>query len=124
VVVALLRHRTGASIAGLVVRFSSVASLALLCVVVAGAAMTLLIIDDLDDLTDTVWGRRLTVKLIGVGIATLIGAYHHFVTVARLAAPGGATHVELARARTTLVVEALALAFVVVATGMLVNGSI
>ena len=90
-------------------RFSSVATGALACVAVAGGVMTLLIIDDVDDLTDTVWGRRLTVKLIGVGVATLIGAYHHVVTVPRLAAPEGAGAIELARARTTLVLEALAL---------------
>jgi hypothetical protein len=64
------------------------------------------------------------VKLIGVAAATLIGAYHHFVTVPRLAAPDGGSAIELARARTTLVLEALALAFVVVATAMLVNGPI
>ena len=124
VVVAVMRHRTGTSITDLVVRFSSVATGALVAVAVAGGAMTLLIIDDVDDLTDTVWGRRLTVKLIGVGAATLLGAFHHFVTVPRLAAPEGASTIELARARTTLVLEALALAFVVVATAMLVNGSI
>lgn len=124
VVVAVIRHRTGTSIADLVVRFSSVATGALACVAVAGGAMTLMIIDDVDDLTDTVWGRRLTVKLIGVSVATLLGAYHHFVTVPRLAAPDGGSLIELARARTTLVLEALALAFVVVATAMLVNGPI
>ncbi len=124
VVVAALRHRTGDSIAELVVRFSSVATAALLAVVVAGATMAWMILDDFDELTSTVWGRRLTIKVVAVGVATLIGAYHHFVTVPRLAAPGGATQAELARARTTLVIEALALAFVVVATGMLVNGSI
>lgn len=123
-VVAALRHRTGPSIAGLVLRFSSVATVAILCVAVAGAAMTLLIIDDVDDLTDSVWGRRLIVKLVAVGIALVIGAYHHFVTVPRLAAPGGATLLELARARTTLAVEALVLAFVVVAAALLVNGAI
>lgn len=124
VVVAVMRHRTGTSIADLVVRFSSVATGALACVAIAGGVMTLLIIDGVDDLTDTVWGRRLTVKLIGVAAATLIGAYHHFVTVPRLAAPDGGSAIELARARTTLVLEALALAFVVVATAMLVNGPI
>lgn len=124
VTVAVLRHRTGGTIAELVVRFSSVATVALAAVTVAGVAMTLLIIDDLDDLTDTVWGQRLTIKVAAVGVATAIGAYHHLVTVRRLDAADPPDTATIERARTTLVVEALVLAFVVVATGMLVNGEI
>lgn len=123
VAVAALRHRGGGSIAELIVRFSSVATVALAAVAGAGGVMALLILDDVAELTGTVWGRRLTVKLVAVGVATLLGAYHHLVTVRRLDRPGGPDPVELARARTTLVVEAMVLAFVVLATGFLVNGS-
>jgi copper transport protein len=124
VAVAVLRHRarTG-SIAELVVRFSSVATVALAAVAIAGTLMAVLILDEVDDLTDTVWGRRLTIKVAAVGVAAAIGAYHHLVTVRRLDQPGGVDAAELARVRTTLAIEALALGFVVIASGMLVNGS-
>lgn len=124
VAVAVLRHRgrTG-SIAELVVRFSSVATVALAAVAIAGTLMAALILDGVDDLTDTVWGRRLTIKVAAVGVAAAIGAYHHLVTVRRLDQPGGVDAAELARVRTTLTIEALVLGFVVIASGMLVNGS-
>jgi len=124
VVVAGLRHRTGVSIAELVVRFSSLATVALVAVALAGVVMAGLIVDDVGDLTSTVWGRRLVIKVVAVGVAAMIGGYHHFVIVRRLDRHDVPAEVELARARTTLVVEAIALVFVVIATGMLVNGSI
>ena len=123
VVVAAMRHRSGGDAAELVVRFSSLATGALAAVTVAGATMAWFILDGVDDLTGTVWGRRLIVKLAAVAIATAIGAYHHFVTVPRLES-GAATHADVARVRTTIVVEAIVLTFVVVATGFLVEGSI
>ncbi len=124
VAVAVLRHRgRSGSIAELVVRFSSVATVALAAVTIAGTLMAVLILDGVDDLTDTVWGRRLTIKVAAVGVAAAIGAYHHLVTVRRLDQPGGVDAAELARVRTTLTIEALALGFVVIASGMLVNGS-
>jgi copper transport protein len=124
VAVAVLRHRaqTG-SIAELVVRFSSVATVALAAVAAAGALMAVLVLDDVDELTDTVWGQRLTIKVAAVGVAAALGAYHHLVTVRRLDRPGGVDAAELARVRTTLTIEAIALVFVVIASGLLVNGS-
>jgi copper transport protein len=123
VALAVLRHRTGTSIAEAVVRFSSVATAALAAVAVAGSVMAVIILDSVDELTDTVWGRQFTIKLVAVGVATALGGYHHLVTVRRLDGPGSLDPAELARARTTLVVEALALAFVLVATSFLVNAS-
>lgn len=124
VAVAAIRHRAGGRDASeLIVRFSSVATVALASVVAAGSLMAWFILDGFGDLTSTVWGQRLTIKIVAVGVATVIGAYHHFVTVPRLAS-GRATAADVARARTTIVVEAIVLSFVVVATTFLVNGSI
>ena len=124
VVVAAIRHRNGGGdIAELIVRFSSVATAALVAVTAAGSLMAWFILDSFDELTTTVWGQRFTIKIVAVGIAVAIGAYHHFVTVVRLES-GRATAAEIARARTTIVVEAIVLSFVVIATTFLVNGSI
>lgn len=124
VTVAAIRHRAGGGDASdLIVRFSSVATLALVSVAGAGSLMAWFVLDGFGDLTGTVWGQRLTIKLVAVGVATAIGAYHHFVTVPRLAS-GRASAADIARARTTIVVEAIVLAFVAVATTFLVNGSI
>ncbi len=124
VAVAVIRHRgRSGSIAELVVRFSSVATVALAAVAIAGGLMAVLILDDVDDLTGTVWGQRLTIKVAAVGVAAAVGAYHHLVTVRRLDRPEGVDAAEMARVRTTLTIEALALGFVVIASGLLVNGS-
>lgn len=122
VVVMLTRRRRGGTVADLVVRFAPVATVSLVAVVVAGAVMAAFIVDDLDDLTGTVWGRRLIIKLIAVAVAAAFGTYHHVVTVGRLDDPETSARA-IARARTTLVVEAIVLAFVVAATGYLVNGA-
>jgi copper transport protein len=122
VIVMIARRRSGGTVADLVVRFSPVATAALVAVAVAGGVMAAFIVDGVDDLTGTVWGRRLIVKLVAVAGAAVLGAYHHLVTTRRLAVPDTSGRV-LARARTTLVIEALMLAFVVIATGYLVNGA-
>jgi copper transport protein len=124
IVVAVLRHRTRESFADHVVRYSSVATTALVVAAAAGVAMSLMIVDDPDQLTGTEWGRRLLVKLVAVVVAAAIGAYHHFVTVPRFAAGQPVTPRALIEVRTTLVIEALVLGFVVVASVLLVNGVI
>lgn len=124
VIVAVLRHRHRQPFVDQVVGYSSVATVALVAVAVAGAAMALMVLDDVDQLRDTEWGQRLIIKLAAVAVATAIGAYHHLVTVPRLTAGGEVTPHVVANIRTTLVVEALVLAFVVVASVLLVNGTI
>lgn len=124
VAVAVHRQRAGDDdpIGLLVVRFSSVATVALTVAAAAGVAMSLMIADGLDGYIDTEWGRRLIVKLVAVAVAAGLGAYNHIALVPRLA-------IDLAdpdlarRARTTLVVEAMVLAFVGLATVSLVHGS-
>ncbi|MDJ0769303.1 MAG: CopD family protein [Ilumatobacter sp.] len=118
-----LRRRADGSAAPLIVRFSSVATGALILVAVAGGLMTLMIVDGLGELTDTDWGRRLLLKTGAIGIAVAIGAYNHFVVVPALDRhPDGSTAM-VARSRATLMVEATVLVLVVVLTVLLAGAS-
>ncbi len=122
VVLAMIRGRSGSPSASLVVRFSSVATVALVAVALAGGGMSLMIIDGLGDYTGTEWGRVLLLKLGATGVAVAIGAYNHFAVVPALVAdPNGAAIAR--RARTAITIEALVLLFVVVATVFLVEAS-
>ncbi len=126
VTIAGFRHREPIEdhpVGDLLIRFSSVATLALIAVVAAGVAMTAMIIDSPGDLTDTTWGRRLIVKVIGVALAAMIGGYHHVRVVPGLVDEVGGVTLDR-RARTTLAIELMAMLFVVVATVSLVNGTI
>ena len=121
VLVGALRRRTG-SLGPLLVRFSRVATVALAAVFLAGVAMGVMIVDGFGDLTGTEWGRRLLVKTAAVGVAALLGAYHHFVVTPRLAA-GGDVAVER-NLRRTITLEAIVLAFAVVMGTLLTRSSI
>lgn len=113
------RRAEPTGIAGLVVRFSGVATVSLIAVTVAGLVMTWLIVDGFGDVTGTTWGRVLLVKLAAVAAATAIGAYHHLRLVPALDArpDDPALHRELRR---TLTVEALLFVAVAVITAVLV----
>lgn len=120
-ILALLRR--GTSIAPVIVRFSPVASVALVVVALAGSLMTLMVIDGIGDLTGTEWGRLLLVKVAAVGVTALVGAYNHFVVVPALeVAPSDGAMV--ARARSTVVVETALLTLVVAVTVFLTSASI
>ncbi len=84
IIVGLLRRPTRVSTAPVIIRFSSIATVALIVVAVAGALMTLFVIDGFGDLTGTDWGRLLLLKTAAVGVAVAIGAYNHFVVVPAL----------------------------------------
>lgn len=119
--VVVARARRGrSSMAPLIIRFSSVATVALVAVAVAGAGMTWLIADGLGDLTGTPWGRRLLAKLALVGVAAAVGGYNHFVVVPKLRHGDAAAE---AIARTTLRTEAVVLGAAVVATVLVVRAS-
>lgn len=122
-VVAWTRRATGSSIVALVVRFSTVASAALILAALAGSLMALMIIDGFGDLTGTEWGRLLLVKVVAVSVAAAIGGYNHFVVVPALERAGSTTRLA-AIARNTVTAEAFVLAFVVALTGLLTVASI
>lgn len=124
VVVGAHRRRRGIAdpVSPLVVRFSAVATLALPVVVVAGAGMALMILDDPGELTGSPWGRRLIIKTSAVTVAIAVGAYNHFVIVPRLDRDG-ADRVVGVRSRRTLAVEGIVLLFVAGVTAFLTTAS-
>jgi copper transport protein len=119
------RHRAGrpGDAVGLVVRFSSVAALALAGVVVAGVVMAIAILDTPGDLTSTEWGQVLLLKTAAAAVAMGIGAYNHGVLRPALELhPGDAV---LQRSiRSTVTAEAIVLAFVVAVTAWLVAAAV
>jgi copper transport protein len=123
VLVAWSRRRSeGPPVSALIVRFSAVATVALVVVAAAGVGMTYMIIDGFGDLTGTEWGRRLIVKTIAVGVAAGIGGYNHFWVVPALEADPDDAHVAR-RARAAITTEAIVLVVVVVVTAFLVRAS-
>ncbi len=116
------RHRPAGALE-LVVRFSSVASVALGAVVVAGLVMAVSILDSFGELTSTQWGQTLLLKSAAAGIAMLAGAYNHFRLMPALeASPDDAAIHDSVRA--TVTAEAIMLGFVVVVTAWLVAAAI
>lgn len=106
----------------MVVQFSAIATLALLVVALAGAAMSLMIVDSASDYVDTEWGRRLIVKVVAVAVAGAIGGYNQWVIVPRLAVDAGDPAMTR-RVAATLAIEAAVLALVAVLTVLLVTAS-
>jgi len=121
VVVGLLRRSRRHSTAPDIIRFSSLATIALIVVTLAGALMTVFVIDGFDDLTGTDWGRILLVKVGAVGVTVAIGAYNHFVVVPALERSDESDMTK--RARSTITVEAAVLALVVALTVFLTTAS-
>lgn len=118
------RHRAGVALeAGpMAVRFSRVASVSLVAVALAGAALAWSILDSPGELVSTSWGRLLILKLAIVGVAAAMGAYNHFVVIPDLEAnekdPNASDHL-----RRVTRVEAVALVFVIGVTAVLVGAA-
>lgn len=102
--------------------FSTIATGALVAVSIAGAVLTLIVLDDLGDLTGTEWGRQLILKVVLVAVTAAFGSYNHFVTLPALdAAPHDQRIAQ--RARISVSVEVVVLVAVVIATGLLATAS-
>ena len=104
-----------------IVSFSRLATVALGAVFVAGVAMTSMVLDDPGQLTGTEWGRRLLVKVGAVGVAALIGAFHHRNVVPRFEAGDPAV---VRVAGRSVLLEAAVLVLVVVLSALLTRSSI
>ena len=119
--VLVTRHRRDEPIrsAELIVRFSSIAAVALAAVVLAGALMAVFVLDSPGDLTSTEWGKTLLLKTAAVGLAALGGAYNHFRLRPQLEAAPDDIPLD-AEFRSTLIAEAILLTFVVITTAWLV----
>ena len=113
------RTATPTCVAELVVRFSRIATVALLAVVAAGGLMAVFVLDSFSELTGTPWGQTLLLKTAAVGIAALGGAYNHFRLLPALEADSESPDL-LIRLRSTVTAEAIVLVFVVVVTAWLV----
>lgn len=119
--VAWTRHRrelrTG--LAAMVVRFSSIASVALVAVIVAGLLMTWMILESPGDLFGTRWGQVLLAKIAVVSVAAGLGGYNHFRLRPRLEQrpDDPAVAKEL---RTTLSIESIVFVVVIALTAVLV----
>ena len=107
----------------LVVRFSSVATVAIGAVVAAGVVMAFLIADSFSDLTGTEWGQTLLLKTAAASVAMAFGAWNHFRLLPALEArPDDAALQHTARS--TVTAEAIVLVFVVATTASLVAAAI
>jgi len=115
------RHRRGddTRIVDLVVRFSSIATVALAAVAVAGLVLAVFVLDGFGELTGTEWGRMLILKTAGVALAASLGAYNHFrLRPAIVASPDDVA--VRSTLRSVLTAEAILLSFVVIVTCWLV----
>ncbi|MCB0995871.1 MAG: copper resistance protein CopC/CopD [Acidimicrobiales bacterium] len=118
------RHRHGRRLRALhlALRFSVVATIALVAVAVAGLALTVIVLDSPSGLWSTQWGRTLLVKTVLVAFAAAGGAYNHRVLIPELSATPD-DPVLVARFRTVVTFEAVALAAVVAATAVLMGAA-
>ena len=106
----------------LAVRFSVVATIALVAAGIAGISLSAIILDSPSQLWSTSWGQLLLVKVALVAIAASCGAYNHRVIVPELkrsAADAAVAH----RFRNVITLEAIALLAVTVTTALLIGAS-
>ncbi|HEX6221143.1 MAG TPA: CopD family protein [Acidimicrobiia bacterium] len=106
-----------------IVRFSTVATVAIVAVAAAGAGMSFLIVDSISDYYTTTWGKLLLVKVGLVVLAGGFGAYNHYVVVPALEVDASDT-VMLARARSTISAEVVLLFLVALVTVFLAGASV
>lgn len=109
--------------AEMVVRFSGVATIALVAVVAAGGLMALMVLDSFGELTGTEWGRLLLLKSAVVALAACGGAYNHFRLRPALEARPDDERLAL-ELRGVITAEAIVLTFVVVVTAWLVEAAV
>lgn len=116
----LARHPDAAARDRTVGRFARWAAAAVVGVAVAGAALAVTHLPSIDATWRTGYGQLLLGKLVVVGVLALLGARNHFRVVPRVAA--GDQHA-VATLRTTVRVEVLLAAAVLVLTAVLVGTS-
>lgn len=118
------RHRHGRQLRALqlAIRFSVVATLALVAVGVAGAALTVIVLDSPSELWATQWGRTLIAKTMFVAAAAAAGGYNHHVLIPQLQATPD-DPVLAHRFRTIVTGEALALTAVLATTALLMGAA-
>jgi len=106
----------------LAVRFSVVATVALVAAGIAGVVLSVVILDSPSQLWSTPWGQLLLLKVALVAIAAAGGAYNHKVIVPELdrsPEDAGVAH----RFRSVVTLEAVALVAVTITTALLIGSS-
>lgn len=116
------RHRRGVALDGLRLglRFSRVAALASALAGVTGVALASVVLESLDQLIETSWGRVLVAKVLLVAVAASIGAYNHFVVLHAVPASRIQSSVVSVHLRRLVAVEATVLIVVIAATALLI----
>lgn len=113
------RRSQQVGLTAMVIRFSTLAMASLTAVIVAGLAMTVLILERPGDLVTTTWGRVLIGKTLAVAVAAGMGAYNHFRL--RPALEQSPDDPALAKQlRTSLTIESIVFGVVVLLTAWLV----
>ncbi len=118
------RHRHGRDLRALdlAVRFSVVATGALVAVGAAGLALTVIVLDSPADLWGTEWGRTLAAKTGFVALAAAAGGYNHEVLIPQMErAPRDPALAH--RFRLVVTAEAVALVAVLVSTALLMGAA-
>lgn len=118
------RHRNHVATRSLelAVRFSVVATVALVAAGIAGAVLSAVILDSPSELWSTAWGRLLLVKVALVAVAAAGGAYNHNVMVPALDQSDDDA-VIAHRFRNVVTLEAVTLVAVTLTTALLVAAS-
>lgn len=120
--VIVLRARRGdgdpAGRAGLVARFSTMATVAVLAVSIAGAARVPTVMQVGTAALQTGYGATLAVKVLLVGLIIAVAGYNHFRLVPAIRAAQDAAE---RRLRTTIAVEALSLVAVIAMSALLAD---
>ncbi len=106
----------------LAMRFSVIATAALIGAGLAGTALSVIVLDSVSDLWATPWGRLLIAKVGVVAVAAAGGAYNHRIIVPALdQTPDDRATID--RFRTVVTLEAAALIAVAVITAFLIAAS-
>ena len=106
----------------MVTRYSVVATVALVVVAVLGVYLAFVILDAPSELWSTEWGRWFVAKSLVVAVAAALGAHNHHIIVPSLEASEEDDET-VARLRTTLRNEVVALTAVTVLTALLVRAA-
>lgn len=106
----------------LALRFSVVAGVALTIVGAAGITLSITILDTVDELWSTPWGRVLVGKVLVVIVAAAAGAYNHFELIPRLKRATD-THRLSEKLRIAVTIEAAILFLALVLTAVLVGAA-
>ena len=118
------RHRRNADTRALqlAVRFSVVATIALIAASVAGTALTVVILDSVSEIWSTPWGRLLAAKVLLVCVVAAGGAYNHQIVIPALERSPNDQSVAH-QFRTIVTLEAVGLILVTLLTAVLIAAS-